>query len=221
MKAWSSRGILLGLILAAGAPGVHLVRGAFAQNGPGGAAPAPVAPGEEVKAVAMAQLKLMGKNIVSIANAMPADKYTWNPGITLNPSPSKAENDDNYGRPFANLLLHIANLNFSRPPLMGATPAPGFDPKGYDASTTDKAKIVEQLMQAFDYAQNAVQQLTADDLAKRYKVGNRETTGNAIVAQWMENINDYFGQTKAYARVNSVIGTDPGGFGPRKAQSAK
>jgi hypothetical protein len=221
MKPLSVRGILLGLILAAGAPGLHFARAAFAQGGPAGGAPAAVAPGEEVKAVAMAQLKLMGKNIVAIADAMPADKYTWNPGIALDPPPSKAENDDNYGRPFANLLLHIANLNFSRPPLLGAAAAPGYDPKGYETSTTDKVKIVGQLSQAFDYAQNAVQKLTADDLTRRYKAGNQETTGNAIVAQWMENINDYFGQTKAYARVNSVIGTDPGGFGARKLQSAK
>jgi hypothetical protein len=221
MKPLSVRGMFLGLILAAGATGAPFAPALFAQGGPTGAAPAPVAPGEEVKAVAMAQLKLMGKNIVSIANAMPADKYTWNPGLTLTPPPSKSENGDSYGRPFANLLLHIANLNFSRPPLMGAAAASGFDPKDYETSTTDKTKIVGQLTQAFDYAQNAVQKLTADDLTKHYKVGNQETTGNAIVAQWMENINDYFGQTKAYARVNSVIGTDPGGFGTRNLQSAK
>jgi hypothetical protein len=189
---------------------------AFAQGGP-----PPSAPGEEVKAVAVAQLKLMGKNIVSIAQAMPADKYTWNPGITLTPPPSAKENDDNYGRPFANLLLHIANLNFGRPPLMGAAPASGYDPKGYETSTTDKAKIVEQLTLAFAYAQNAAEKLTAADLTKSYTVGKNDTTGNAIVAQWMENINDYFGQVKAYARVNSVIGTDPGGFGPRKVQTSE
>src|ERR1700674_5401262 len=163
---------------------------AFAQ----GAAPASVAPGEEVKAVAVAQLKLMGKNIVLIANAMPADKYTWNPGITRAPPPSAKENDDNYGRPFANLLLHIANLNFGRPPLMGVAPAAGYDAKGYETSTTDKAKIVEQLTLAFAYAQNAAEKLTAADLSKSYTVGKNDTTGNAIVAQWMENINDYFGQ---------------------------
>ena len=196
-----------------------LASGVLAQGG--APAAAPVAPGEEVKAVAMAQLKLMGKNILLIAQSMPADKYTWNPGITLTPPPSAKENDDNYGRPFANLLLHICNLNFSRPAQMGMTPAPGFNAQGYETSTTDKAKIVEQLQQAFAYAQDAAGKLTAADLTKRYKVGNNETTGNAIVAQWMENINDYFGQVKAYARVNSVIGTDPGGFRARGTQTSE
>jgi hypothetical protein len=189
---------------------------AFAQGGP-----PPSAPGEEVKGVAVAQLKLMGKNIVSIANAMPADRYTWNPGITLTPPPVGKENDDNYGRPFANLLLHIANLNFGRPIVLGMAPAPGYNAQGYETSTTDKAKIVEQLTLAFAYAQDAADKLTAADLTKTYTVGKNQTTGNAIVAQWMENINDYFGQVKAYARVNSVIGTDPGGFGPRKLQTSE
>lgn len=188
---------------------------AFAQGGPPAAAP-----GEEVKGVAVAQLKLMGKNIVAIAQAMPADKYTWNPGSTYSPRPADYTKDD-YGRAFCNLLLHIANLNFSRPGVLGAAPPQGFDPKGYETSTTDKTVIVGQLSMAFAYAAAAMDKVTAADLNKMYKVGDHETSGNAIVAQWMENINDYFGQTKAYARMLQVIGTDPGGFGAYKLQSQK
>ena len=188
---------------------------ALAQGGPPAAAP-----GEEVKGVAMAQLKLMGKNIVAIAQEVPADKYTWNPGSTYSPRPADYTKDD-YGRGFCNLLLHIANLNFSRPGLMNVAAALGFNPKDYETSTTDRTVIVGQLTMAFAYAEASVGKLTAADLAKMYKVGDHETSGNAIVAQWMENINDYFGQTKAYARMLQVIGTDPGGFGPYKLQSQK
>ena len=200
--------VLASVLGAAAAP-------AFAQGGP-----PPVAPGEEVKAVAVAQLKLMGKNIVAIAQAMPADKYTWSPGLTYSPRPADYTKDD-YGRGFANLLLHICNLNMSRPALMGAAPAPDFNAKDYETSTTDKTVIVGQLSKAFDYASSAMDKITAADLAKTYKVGNSMTTGNAIVAQWMENINDYFGQTKAYARMLQVVGTDPGGFHAYTLQSQK
>jgi hypothetical protein len=185
-----------------------------------GAAPGspaePVPPGEEIKALALAQLKLMGGNIVQIAKDMPADKLGWNPGQTAyTPLPADPTSHD-YGRSFANLCLHLANLSFSAPPRWGAAPSPAFDTKikNYEDSTTDRAKLVEQLTAAFAYGQTEVGKLSVADLNRRIKAGNTDTNANMIIATWIAGINDYFGQAKAYAHFQMVPGTDPGGFRP-------
>src|ERR1700674_843787 len=148
-------GFLLAIFLMAG--------GSALAQGPGMPTGALV-PGEEMKAIALAELQLMEKNIVEMTKDMPADKLGWNPGMSWVPRPADYVSHD-YGRTFANLCLHLSNLNFTRPVQWGAAPAPGFNPKdkNYEDSTTDRAKLMEQLTLAFDYAQDAVQKLTAQD----------------------------------------------------------
>ena len=85
----------------------------------------------------------------------------------------------------------------------------------------DRAKLIEQLTAAFSYAQAEVEKFTLADLNKRYKVGNQETTGNAILATYVAGINDYFGQAKVYAHTQTVVGTDPMGFHPYDPKTRK
>jgi len=180
--------------------------------------------GEEMKAFALAQLSLTERNIIQIAQSAPADKLGWNPGADWSPRPPDWASHD-YGRTLANLCLHLSNLSFSAPPRWGAAKSPDFaGGKDYEDSTTDPAKLVEQLKLSFDYGQQEVGKLTAADLAKTYKVGNQMMSGNLIVAEWMGEINHYFGQAQAYAHMHGVSGTDPAGYqkGPMpKAQSQK
>jgi hypothetical protein len=198
----------------------------FAQEG-GGAAPGtptgPVPPGEEMKALALAQLKLMSGNIVQLAKLMPADKLGWNPGMTSYTPPPADYASHDYGRTFANLCLHLSNLSFSAPLRWGATPSPAFNPaqKNYEDSTTDRAKLVEQLTLAFTYAQTEIAKLTAADMNRRVKVGNRETTVSDVIATYIAGINDYFGQAKAYVHMQGVPGTDPAGFRAYDTQARK
>ena len=197
---------------------IFLMTCAIARAQGGGAAPGtpagPVAPGEEMKALAIAQLKLMSGNIVQLAKLMPADRLGWNPGMTSYTPPPADYASHDYGRTFANLCLHLSNLSFSAPPRWGAKPSPAFDTtiKNYEDFTTDRAKLVEQLTAAFAYAQGEVEKLTVADLNSRHKVGNRETTTSDILAIYIAGINDYFGQAKAYVHMQGVPGTDPAGF---------
>jgi hypothetical protein len=180
--------------------------------------------GEEMKAFALAQLSLTERNIIQIAQSAPADTLGWNPGASWSPRPPDWASHD-YGRTLANLCLHLSNLNFSAPPRWGAAKSPDFTgAKDYEDSTTDRDKLVQQLKVAFDYGQAEVGKMSAADLAKTYKVGNQMMSGNLIVAEWMSEINHYFGQAQAYAHMHEVSGTDPAGYqkGPMpKAQSQK
>jgi hypothetical protein len=181
-----------------------------------------LAQGEEMKALALAQLGLMERNIIQIAQS--DDKPGWNPGADWSPQPPDWASHD-YGRTLANLCLHLSNLNFSAPPRWGAAKSSDFvGGQNYEDSTTDRDKLVEQLKLSFDYGQKEVGKMTAADLAKAYKVGNQMMSGNLIIAEWMGEINHYFGQAQAYAHMHGVSGTDPAGYqkGPMpKAQSQR
>lgn len=176
---------------------------------------ASVPPGEEIKAMALDELKTLSARELQFASEMPADKYTWTPGHVLNPPPPDP-NAEPYGRTVSDLFLHISNLNITHAGQLGAPPVEGFDAKGFETSTTDKAKIIDWLTKSFSYAINWVQNMSASDLAKTYKVGNRQMTGNAALFAWVVDINDYCGQTIAYGRSNGIIGTGPAGFRMRK-----
>ena len=175
---------------------------------------------DEIKAAALADLQVLEKRIVMIAQGIPAEKFTWNPGLMLSPLPPDPQADP-YGRTVSNLLLHIAMVNFVRPAQLGAPPAAGFTQKNYETSTTDKSKVLNQVTQSFDYSRNAIQKLSDGDLQKRVLLNHREVSGDVFLFSWVSELNEYLGQVIAYGRVNGVIGTAESGFAPRPERGQK
>jgi hypothetical protein len=181
--------------------------GACATLGFGQSAPAAgAAGGDVVKAEAQDELAAIGKRVLMFATQMPAEKYTWNPGLMLQP-PAPDPQADPYGRTVADLFLHIANVNFTRPVVLGAAPPEGFDPKNYETSTTDKAKVIEQVTKSFAYAQGALAKLSDADVAKTFMVNKKATPGDVVLFGYITEIDEYLGQAIAYGRLNGVIGT--------------
>ncbi len=63
---------------------------------------------------------------VRLAEAVPADKYTWRPAPDV--------------RSFAEVFLHVTAANYNIYKLVGTPPPAGVDVKGLEKSTTDKTK---------------------------------------------------------------------------------
>jgi hypothetical protein len=73
--------------------------------------------------------------------------------------------------------LHIAAANYGFPTMMtGVAPAAGFAGKAFEHSTTDKAKIIEQLKRSFAYALAAVDRMSNADLQNRKQSWERTAT---------------------------------------------
>src|SRR5208337_2164807 len=89
---------------------------------------------------AVVELKEVQQEIVSLAQAMPPEKYTWRPAEGV--------------RSVSEVYLHMAAANFGLTALAGVPPSPGFKFQGYEKSTTDKSQIINQLNQSFEYAEN-------------------------------------------------------------------
>src|SRR5258708_25587395 len=95
-------------------------------------------PSYDMKAQAVLDLQQMRDKFTKLAEAIPQDKFSWRPSEGV--------------RSISELFLHVAGSGFFFPTMKRASPAPGFTPKDFEKSTTDKAKVIEWLNNSFAYA---------------------------------------------------------------------
>ena len=139
---------------------------------------------------AVNELKAAQREIVSLAQAMPQEKYTWRPAEGV--------------RSVSEVYLHMALANFGLTAAAGAPPFPGIKFQGFEKSTTDKAKIVELLNQSFEYAETSISNMSDADLVKPKKVQEYNSVGD-ILFHVVAHAHEHLGQSIAYARVNGVV----------------
>jgi len=139
---------------------------------------------------AVMELKEVQQEIVSLAEAMPPEKYAWRPAEGV--------------RSVGEVYLHMAAGNFGLTAMAGAPPSPGFKFPGYEKSTTDKAQIVDQLNKSFEYAENGIGNLSDADLLKPLKFQQFTSVGDMIL-HIVAHAHEHLGQSIAYARMNGVV----------------
>jgi uncharacterized damage-inducible protein DinB len=149
------------------------------------------APSYDMKAQAALDLQQMQQKFVSLAQAIPQEKYSWKP----------SEGVRNVGE----IFLHTAAASFNFPPLMGTAAAAGFDGKNFEKSTADKAKIVDWLNRSFAYSINSVQSMSNADFAKLLpKLGPQANAGDVVYLMVVHD-HEMLGQAIAYARSIGVV----------------
>jgi len=148
-------------------------------------------PSYDMKAQSLLDLERVQKKFVDLANAVPADKMNWRPSAD--------------SRSFAEVFLHVAGERYQILALMGATPPQGFNGKTFEKSTTDKAQIVAELNQTWEFAQKAINGMTNADFAKLLpKLGPQANAGD-VVYILVSDAHEHLGQSVAYARVNGIV----------------
>jgi uncharacterized damage-inducible protein DinB len=148
-------------------------------------------PSYDMKAQALVDLQDLQKKYTELAQAIPADKYSWRP------EPGT--------RSVSELLLHVTSANYSIPSMMtGTAPPADFHKEGFETSTTDKAKIVEQLNKSFEYAMAAVKKMSNADFAKAEKKLGPDANDGDVIYILVTHNHEHLGQSIAYARVNGV-----------------
>jgi hypothetical protein len=149
------------------------------------------APGYDMKAQALVDLERVQKKCVDLANAVPVDKLTWRPS------------EDS--RSFAEVFLHVSGERYGILGLGGATPPADFNGKTFEKSTTDKARIVEELNKSWDFAQKTINAMSNADFAKLLpKLGPQANAGD-VVYILVADAHEHLGQLVAYARVNGIV----------------
>jgi uncharacterized damage-inducible protein DinB len=148
-------------------------------------------PSYDMKPQSLQDLGVVQKKFVDLANALPAGKFSWRPSAD--------------SRSFAEVFLHVAGERYQILNLMGTELPAGFDGKTYEKSTTDKAKIVEELNKSWEFAQKAINGMTNADFARAIpKLGPQANAGDVIYIL-VADAHEHLGQVVAYARVNGVV----------------
>ena len=144
-----------------------------------------------MRAEFLSDLKAQEDKYVSLAQAIPADKYTWRPAEGV--------------RSVSEVFLHVAAANFNLPKLIGVPPPPDFKVQGFDKSTTDKAKVIQAMQDAFAHMRDAVANLPDADLEKQVDFRGGKKSARAVLVFILEHNAEHLGQSIAYARVNGVV----------------
>ena len=175
--AFASLGVLVAVFVAAPRP-------ALAQ------AATQAAPATGFRAEFLADWDDFSKKVVSLAEAMPAEKFTWRPNPQV--------------RSVSEIYMHIAGGNFSFPRAVGMPPPADVDFRGLD-KITDKARVVEILKQSVEYVRQAALKTSDADLDKPVKLFGADTTVRNVFYIIGTHQHEHFGLAIAYARANGVV----------------
>ena len=143
-----------------------------------------------LKAEALHSLGDAEKKLLDLAEAMPADKYTWHP---------------EGARSVGEVFNHVAGANYFIPTLLGAKMPAGVDPRSFDKSAGDKAKTIETLKASFAHVKEAINAMPDADLGKSVKIFDHDGTYGDVLFILVSHAHEHLGQSIAYARVNGVV----------------
>jgi uncharacterized damage-inducible protein DinB len=104
------------------------------------------------------------------------------------------------------VFLHVAAANYNLYKLVGTPPPPGFDVKGFEKSTTEKAKVIATLKDSFVHAKKAITAMPDADLDKSLDWFGGKNTQRGILLFIVRHAAEHLGQSIAYAR---FIGITP------------
>lgn len=162
-------------------------------------------PSYDMKAQALLDLETMQKKFVDLANALPADKLTWRPTAD--------------SRSFAEVFLHVAAERYGILGMMGAEAPAGVDRKALEKSTTDRARVVDELNKSWEFTQKTINGMTNAEFAKLLpKLGPQANAGDVVYILVADN-HEHLGQSVAYARENGI--TPPWTIAAQKAAAEK
>jgi uncharacterized damage-inducible protein DinB len=135
----------------------------------------------------LSEVIVQGDKFVRLAEAIPAEKYSWKPGADV--------------RSIGEVFLHIAGANNGLYKMVGAKPAE-VDLKSI--SSTDKAKVVAALKDSFAHARQAITAMPDADLDKSLDWFGGKNTQRGILLFITRHGAEHLGQSIAYARMVNV-----------------
>jgi uncharacterized damage-inducible protein DinB len=155
-------------------------------------AAAQVAPkGTGFRAEYLAELSVAEDHLVRLAEAIPAEKYTWRPAAGV--------------RSISEVLLHVAGSHLNLPRVLGVAPREGMVGADYAKSTTDKAAVVAALKESFAFTRSGIEKLTDADGEKTIPWFDGKNSYRGVLYFMARHTGEHTGQVIAYARMNGVV----------------
>jgi uncharacterized damage-inducible protein DinB len=139
----------------------------------------------------LAEVTIQEDKFLRLAEAIPADKYTWRPAPDV--------------RSFAEVFLHVSAANYNLYKLVGTPPPAGFDVRSLEKSTTEKAKVIATLKDSFAHARQAITAMPDANLEKSLDWFGGKNTQRGILLFATRHTAEHLGQSIAYARFIGVV----------------
>jgi uncharacterized damage-inducible protein DinB len=139
----------------------------------------------------LAQVMIQGDEFTRLAEAIPAEKYTWRPSPGV--------------RSVAEVILHAASANYNMYKFVGMPPPAGLDVAALETSTTDKAKIIGTLVDSYAHARKAITTMPDADLEKSMDWSGGKITERGVLLFIVPHLAEHLGQLIAYARFLGVV----------------
>lgn len=138
----------------------------------------------------LAEVMIQEDKFTRLAEAIPAEKFSWRPSPDV--------------RSFAEVFLHVSAANYNLYKLVGTPPPAGFEVKGFEKSTTDKAKVIATLKDSFAHAKKAITAMPDANLEKSLDWFGGKNTQRGILLFIVRHAAEHLGQSIAYARFISI-----------------
>ena len=182
-KLWL--GIALGIVAIGGSASRAQAQGGAAAPNIQMSKP-PVTYGYDLRPQVLLDLDQMQQKFVALAEAIPADKYTWRPAEGV--------------RSIAEVYLHVAGANYGFPQMLGGEMPERVKAKDWEKSTADKDKIVAELKQSFANAIAVITSVPTSEIASPLpKLGPDANKGDVEYIM-MVHMHEHLGQSISYAR---------------------
>lgn len=181
----------------------------FAAQAQMGAAKVSVTPGTAVEPSKALDdlLSLYEGEVVGVAKAMPADKYSFTPaaGTFAVGSPAKFDTV----KSFSQQVTHIALANYYFYSSVGVGMKPDMDmaalQKMYNDPKTSKDDAMKALTGSLAFAHKAIATLTAANAFEAIKPIDGQNTRASLAAFGVAHGYDHYGQMVEYLRMNGIV----------------
>jgi uncharacterized damage-inducible protein DinB len=150
---------------------------------------AAAAPASGLRADVINELSAVEKQLVSLAEATPAEKYAWRPADGI--------------RSVGEVYVHVAPRNYLLCSTLGVKRPDGTGPD-MEKKIRDKATIVPGLKASYDYIRGAIEGLSDADLDSKVNFFGTEITKRAVLLRALGHSHEHLGQSIAYARMNGI-----------------
>ena len=133
----------------------------------------------------------VSRQLVALAEAIPADKYAWRPAPGV--------------RSVSEVLMHVAIANFWLLSVTGPPLPADLKPDNIEKTVTAKPEVIAWLKRSLDAVKTAHATVKPSDLQRKVRVANRDATVDGMYLRIIIHDNEHMGQLVAYARMNGIV----------------
>lgn len=137
------------------------------------------------------QSNMVEQQFVSLAEAIPQEKYTWRPAADV--------------RSISESFLHCARGNYALMPFIGGKVPDGIDPVALETSSSDKKTVIAAVKNSFKTINDYIGSIPDNELERSVKFFGMDMTVGDMIMLCATHQHELLGQAVAYARMNNVV----------------